>query len=118
LFIWGSFDGTTNDPIVYPNGTTIQNIENQLLIQISPSTLPNGNLNSPYTSTFSATGGQPPYRWSLAPGSPPLPPGLNLSSNGTILGTPTLDGTFHFVIRMRDAANRTVDYNYAITINP
>lgn len=26
-FVWGSFDGTTNDPIVYPEGTTIQDIE-------------------------------------------------------------------------------------------
>ena len=30
-FIWGSFDGTTNDPVVYPNGTSIQNLENQVL---------------------------------------------------------------------------------------
>ena len=29
-FIWGSFDGTTNDPVVYPNGTSIQNLENQV----------------------------------------------------------------------------------------
>jgi hypothetical protein len=32
-FIWGSFDGTTNDPVVYPNGTSIQNLENQVLGQ-------------------------------------------------------------------------------------
>ena len=31
FFIWGSFDGTTNDPVVYPNGTSIQNLENQVL---------------------------------------------------------------------------------------
>ena len=30
-FIWGSFDGTTNDPVVYPNGTSIQNLENEVL---------------------------------------------------------------------------------------
>jgi hypothetical protein len=33
VFIWGSFDGTTNDPVVYPNGTSIQNLENQVLGQ-------------------------------------------------------------------------------------
>ena len=30
-FVWASFDGTTNDPVVYPNGTSIQNLENQIL---------------------------------------------------------------------------------------
>ena len=30
-FLWGSFDGTTNDPVVYPQGTSIRNIENQVL---------------------------------------------------------------------------------------
>jgi hypothetical protein len=32
-FVWASFDGTTNDPVVYPNGTSIQNLENQILGQ-------------------------------------------------------------------------------------
>jgi hypothetical protein len=118
LLIWGSFDGTTNDPVVYPNGTSIANIENQLLIQIRPTILPAGNVNVNYTASFTATGGQPPYHWSLAPGSPGLPPGLTLSLNGTIFGKPTQGGTFDFVIRMRDAVSHTVDYNYALTINP
>lgn len=118
FFLWGSFDGTTNAPIVYPNGTSIENIENMLLIRITPTRLPSGNVNSAYQSSFSATGGQAPYRWSLAPGSPGLPPGLTLTWNGTIMGTPTQDGTFDVVIRMKDAVNRTVDYNYSITINP
>ncbi|MGE3312949.1 MAG: hypothetical protein AB7O66_23515 [Limisphaerales bacterium] len=29
-FIWGSFDGSTNDPIVYPTGTSIRDIERQI----------------------------------------------------------------------------------------
>jgi hypothetical protein len=29
--IWGSFDGTVNPPIVYPDGTTIQDIERQVV---------------------------------------------------------------------------------------
>ena len=31
LAIWGSFDGTTNRPIVYPNGASIDAIESQVL---------------------------------------------------------------------------------------
>jgi hypothetical protein len=30
-FIWGSFDGTTNAPIVYPQGTSIRTVESQVL---------------------------------------------------------------------------------------
>jgi hypothetical protein len=30
-FVWGSFDGTTNEPFVYPNGATIQELEQRVL---------------------------------------------------------------------------------------
>ncbi len=35
-FLWGSFDGTTNAPVVYPNGTSLENLANEAVIQISP----------------------------------------------------------------------------------
>ena len=31
-FVWASFDGTTNDPVVYPDGKSIQNLEKQILV--------------------------------------------------------------------------------------
>jgi hypothetical protein len=130
--VWGSFDGTTNAPVVYPNGTSITNLENSVLIQVSPSSpvtngvvqLPNGTVGVDYSITFSgftAVGGQPPYSWSLAPGSPALPPNLVLNANGTISGAPdssTAGLTFDFVIRMTDAGSRFVDRAFAITIDP
>jgi hypothetical protein len=30
-FLWGSFDGTTNPPVVYPSGISIQDLEQQVL---------------------------------------------------------------------------------------
>jgi len=30
-FVWGSFDGTTNDPVVYPIGSSIQDLEQRVL---------------------------------------------------------------------------------------
>jgi len=30
-FVWGSFDGTTNEPFIYPNGASIQELEQQVL---------------------------------------------------------------------------------------
>jgi len=116
-FLWGSFDGTTNDPVVYPNGTSIANLANEVLIQISPTTLPNGVNGVSYPAVpLTVTGGQSPYTWSLASGTT-LPPGLNLSASGVISGTPTQSGSFVVTIQMTDAGGRTVSVNYAITIN-
>ncbi|MGA3285740.1 MAG: hypothetical protein ABSD57_14945, partial [Verrucomicrobiota bacterium] len=66
------FDGTTNDPVVYPNGSSIQNLASQILIQIysTPSTLPAATNGFPYIGAqFSATGGETPYTWSLGSGT-------------------------------------------------
>ena len=30
-FRWGSFDGSTNEPVVYPQGTSIRDLESQVL---------------------------------------------------------------------------------------
>jgi hypothetical protein len=121
LAVWGSFDGSTNAPIVYPNGATIESLENMILIGISPGLLPQGKVGFPYGNgqpTFSATGGLPPYTWSLAPDSAGLPPGLFLLPDGTLKGTPVEAGTFDFTIQMTDAGQRSVVRAYFITINP
>jgi hypothetical protein len=116
-FVWGSFDETTNEPTVYPNGTSIENLENQVLVQISPSSLPDGTNGVVYPPvTFTVTGGSftPPFTWSQSGG---LPTGLGLSSGGTISGTPTESGTFDFTLQLTDSLSRTVSWNYSITIN-
>jgi hypothetical protein len=126
---WASFDSSTNDPVVYPNGNSIQNLQNQIIVQISPVSLPNGTNNSVYTPvTFTATGGafSPPFTWtatgvSLITGLPSgtgLPPGLTLSSGGTLSGTPTQSGTFDFTLQLSDSLTppRTVQWSYSITI--
>ena len=119
--ILGTFDGSTNAPIVFPNGTSIVNLENQLLIGITPAHLSNGQVGVNYgaaAASFNATGGVAPYSWALAPSSPGLPPGISLLSNGTFVGTPSAEGTYDFTIRLTDAAGRTVDRGYSITILP
>ena len=64
------------------------------------SPLPNASVGSPYSQTLTATGGFPPYTWSLVTGS--LPPGLNLSSAGVLSGTPTQTGTVTFSVFVGD----------------
>ncbi len=70
-------------------------------IVIGAVSLPPATLNQPYSQALSATGGMPPFEWSIASGS--LPPGMNLSPNGTISGTPSMVGTFSFDARVTDS---------------
>jgi hypothetical protein len=124
LLAWASFDSSTNDPVVYPNGTSIQNLENQILVQlsISPSTtnstLLNGTYRTNYTATtFTASGGAftPPFTWSATG----LPPGLTVTTTNSaalLSGTPTQSGTFDFTLTLTDVISRSVQWNLAITI--
>ncbi len=77
-FIWGSFDGTTNAPFIY-GGETANSIQNQLLITVSPSSLPDGTALTPYSVPLSVTGGltrqTAPTRHS--PALPPCPARIN-----------------------------------------
>jgi hypothetical protein len=116
LLAWASFDGTTNDPVVYPNGTSIQELENQLIITVTPPTLPAGTNDVAFPTTrFSATGGQPPYTWSL--NGTQLPTGLAFYG-GVLSGTPVDNspGVYDFTIQLTDADNRVVDLPYSIDI--
>ena len=67
-----------------------------------------GTAGTPYSAVFSATGGVPPYAYSVSAGS--LPPGLGLSGNGTIAGTPSGSGVFgDIAIRATDTAGGSAD---------
>ena len=68
---------------------------------VTTTSLPGGTQNSAYSTTLAASGGTPPYAWSIASGT--LPPGLSLaSSTGVISGTPTVGGTSNFTVGVTD----------------
>jgi hypothetical protein len=117
-FLWGSFDGTTAPPVVYPNGTSLDSLENQLIMQITTAVLPTAKLRVGYTTTLAGTGGQPPYVWSLAPSSPGMPPVISVFSDGTILGIPTVAGTYDIIVRMTDSGGRYVERPLTLTVDP
>ena len=78
--------------------------------------LPDTTAERAYTQTLQASGGVPPYIWSIASGS--LGTGLNLSATGVISGTPTSPGTSVFVVRVTDSAAQSVTRTLAIAIKP
>jgi len=79
--------------------------------------LPSGTVGTTYSQTLAATGGTPPYTWSISGGS--LPAGLSLNtSTGQISGTPTTAGTSNFTVRVTDSASGSDTQDLSITISP
>jgi fibronectin-binding autotransporter adhesin len=79
------------------------------------SPLPGGTIGTAYATTLAATGGTPPYTWSVPPGT--LPPGLNLNaSTGAITGSPTTAGAFSFTVTVTDNAAQNASKLFSLTI--
>jgi hypothetical protein len=73
------------------------------LLAIITTSLPDGTVRQHYSATLAATGGNPPYRWSVSSGH--LPKGLHLKkSMGVIHGTPNKhdSGTYTFTVKVVD----------------
>ncbi|MFN0169433.1 MAG: putative Ig domain-containing protein [Bryobacteraceae bacterium] len=88
----------------------------ELLVITGVSPLTTGMVGSPYSSTFTASGGVPPYGWALAAGT--LPAGLTLSPAGVLSGTPTAAGTFNFSVTASDTTVTTPARPFQLTIVP
>ncbi len=59
-----------------------------------------GTVGTPFSQTFTQSGGIGAVTFSLASGS--LPAGLSLAANGTLAGTPTQPGTFAITVKVTD----------------
>ncbi len=71
----------------------------------SPLLVPGAAINQPYSFTFTASSGLPPYQnWSETGA---LPPGLAFSNEGVLSGTPTQTGSFPIVVTVQDSTGVT-----------
>jgi hypothetical protein len=107
-----------NVGITNRGGTANFTIQPPASFQITNASLPNGTVGANYSAPLGATGGQPPYGFSLANGSGPLPGGLALNSSGLISGTPTNSGTWQFNLEATDNGPDTAYQLLSITIHP
>jgi serine protease len=84
---------------------------------VTTTSLPGGQVDVPYSQTVEATGGTPPYSWSLAAGT--LPAGLSLDADtGAVSGTPTAAGTFEFTVQATDDAAQFDTQELSIEVRP
>lgn len=70
-------------------------------VVVNPTSIPDARTFQPYNQIFTATGGTPPYTFSINSGA--LPSGLTLSSNGELSGTSFVTGSFTFEVRAQDS---------------
>lgn len=87
----------SNDPVTPPTGT----------LQILTTSLPDATVRYPYLASLVASGGTPPYKWSIEAGA--LPAGLALSASGVISGTPTATGQVTITFLVTDSAGLSDD---------
>ena len=78
-------------------------------LTITTTSLPEAVVNEAYSAPLQASGGNPPYTWTVANGSS-LPAWLSLGGSGTswkVYGTPTATGSSSFSLTVSDSTTPT-----------
>jgi Putative Ig domain len=103
----GQLSGTPGTAATYP-----------MTVMVSDSsTPPAGTVSYAYSGfLFSvASGGSPPFSWTVTTGSPP--PGLTLGSDGSLSGTPISAGSFKFTVTVTDSASPAGTASQPVTVS-
>ena len=84
-------------------------------LELAPQAPAPAYVGAPYAEQFSAAGGIPFYRWTLASGA--LPDGLELDSHdGVVYGTPTASGRYTFTLGVEAYGGERVTRAYDLTV--
>jgi hypothetical protein len=91
----------TGQPSISASGTNPGVSPPPPTLGISTTSLPAASTGAAYSASFTATGGTPPYTWSLANGT--LPAGVVLGASGQLAGTPASAGSYPFTAKVTDS---------------
>jgi uncharacterized repeat protein (TIGR03803 family) len=86
-------------------------------LALTNTALPDGRIGTAYSQQLDATGGTPPYTFSVAKNSA-MPAGLSLSASGLVSGTPTVAAANTFAVTVTDSASQSITANVTLTIDP
>ncbi|MDB6116910.1 MAG: putative Ig protein [Verrucomicrobiaceae bacterium] len=87
-----------------------------LTISTAADALPKGRMNAAYTGALEVSGGTAPYTWQVV--GTGLPAGVVLNADGSLSGTPTAYGTFHFTAQATDAGALTASQVFDLVVDP
>ncbi|HET7369382.1 MAG TPA: putative Ig domain-containing protein [Gammaproteobacteria bacterium] len=93
-------DSSTGSGAPYTGSRSYTLIVSTVTITLSPTALPAMEVGEAVSQQISASGGSGGYTFSVTDGT--LPPGLSLSSSGSLSGTPTSAGSYTFTITATD----------------
>jgi len=77
-----------------------------------------GQVNVPFTKTFIAGGGLPPYRYQLDTGVGFPPQGIMLAPSGVLSGTPSIPGDYTFGVCVVDTSGKSDCEKWEMTVTP
>ena len=99
-------DGNASYQAANPVQQTIPVSSSGTPVISSSAYLPRATIGIIYHAQLQAIGGNTPYKWKLAKGSPKLPKGLKLSSTGLVSGTTEILGRVTFTVEVTGVKSR------------
>ncbi|MCK6544971.1 putative Ig domain-containing protein [Myxococcota bacterium] len=103
----------TSGPAIASTSIDLQILPGEATLTIHGAPLPRGLVGVEYAADLWVTGGAAPYAFSASS----LPPGLRLTSDGALVGTPTRAGRFTLDVLVVDAAMHVARASLALEID-
>lgn len=93
-------------------------VDDGTTLAISTFSIPRAEEDVEYSQSFDAIRGTEPYTWSIVEEVSTVPPGLSMSSDGILSGTPSEGGRFGFSVRVEDQVGRVDIQPITLIVEP